>query len=369
VGKSVNFLHFSGHFAAIGGFSQFHCAFQQFPLLSLASMSWKVLITARTFAVVGKPALEFLEKNGCELILAKPPGPCLLSDLLPRLQGVDATLCSPDQYNSAALCSTQAAGLKMISRWGVGYDTIDIAEATRQGIVVAYTPGILNETVADWTWALLLAIARRVPQGSAAMARGEWINFWGHDIHGKTLGLIGCGRIGQAVARRAAGFNMRVIGYDIVKPPGESGIEFAELDELLAESDFVSLHAALTPENRGMIGEAQLRRMKPSAYLINTARGSFIKEEAMARALHEGWIAGAALDVFTVEPLPADSPLRKAPNLLLEPHQASFSRETGERVSMAAAEAIVELMNGRKPRWVVNEAVFSSPNLRARIYN
>jgi phosphoglycerate dehydrogenase-like enzyme len=136
---------------------------------------------------------------------------------------------------------------------------------------------------------------------------------------------------------------------------------------LLAQSDFVSLHAALTPQNRGLIGEAQLRKMKPDAYLINTARGPLIDEVALTKALKEGWIAGAALDVFTVEPLPKDNPLRTAPNLLLEPHQASFARETGERVSYAAAEAIVDLMHGKKARWVVDPNVYSSPNLRVKI--
>jgi len=139
------------------------------------------------------------------------------------------------------------------------------------------------------------------------------------------------------------------------------------LDQLLAQSDFISLHAALTPENRGLIGEAQLKKMKPTACLINTARGPLIDEAALARALHEGRIGGAALDVFSTEPMPADNPLRGAPNIVLAPHNASFARETGERVSMAAAQAIVELMQGRKPRWLVDPKVFDSPNLRVKL--
>jgi len=309
-----------------------------------------------------------LIKSGCELILPQKFGPLKIPDLLPLLQGVDATLCSPDQYNAAALQSPSASQLKLISRWGVGFDSIDVAEATRQGIVVAYTPGMLNETVADWTWALLLGIARRVAQGHISVAKGEWVNSWGHDVHGKTLGVIGCGRIGQAVAKRASGFDMRVLGFDIA-PCHETNIEFVGLDELLSRSDFVCLHAALTPENRGLIGEAQLRKMKPTAYLVNTARGALIDEFALTRALQENWIAGAALDVFSIEPLPADNPLRGAPNLLLAPHQASFARETAERVTLAAAQAIVDLMQGRKPRWVVDGNVYSSPNLRAKLNN
>ena len=330
-------------------------------------MSWKVLITSRVFNVVGKPALELLQKNGCDVIVPEKFGPYRADALLERLADVDATLCSPDQYNSQALCSPASSRLKIISRWGVGYDSIDVAEATRQGIVVAYTPGMLNETVADWTWALLLGIARRVAQGHITVTNGEWTNHWGHDIHGKTLGLIGCGRIGQAVAKRASGFDMRVLGYDLAPCKEKTNIQFVELDELLAHSDFVSIHAALTPASRGLIGEAQLRQMKRAAYLINTARGPLIDEAALGHALREGWIAGAALDVFSTEPLPADNPLRGAPNLLLAPHQASFTRETGERVTVAAAEAIVDLMHGRKPRWVVDENVYASPALRAQL--
>jgi phosphoglycerate dehydrogenase-like enzyme len=325
---------------------------------------WKVLITARVFQAVGRPALDLLEANGCEVVLH--PGPLKSDLLLPLLAGADATLSSPDQYSATVLQSPAASRLKILSRWGVGYDSIDVAEATRQGIVVAYTPTMLDETVADWTWALLLAVARRVPQGHTAVSAGEWTHFWGHDVHGKTLGIVGCGRIGQAVAKRAAGFDMRVIGYDIAPCRERTHIEYVDLDTLLSQSDFISLHSALTPASRGLIGAAQLRKMKPTAYLVNTARGPLINDEALVHALKEGWIAGAALDVFTVEPLPSDSPLRTAPNLILAPHQASFARETGERVTLAAAQAIVDVMQGRKPRWVVDPCVYDAPALRVR---
>jgi phosphoglycerate dehydrogenase-like enzyme len=160
-----------------------------------------------------------------------------------------------------------------------------------------------------------------------------------------------------------------LLAHDIrCEPKGEEpAIEYVSLDQLLAESDFLSLHAALTPETGGLIGEAQLRKMKPTAFLINTARGALIDETALASALNERWIAGAALDTFTVEPLPAAHPLRNAPNLLLTPHLASFARETGERVSLSAARAIVDLMNGRKPQFVVDPSVYDSTKLRARL--
>lgn len=334
-------------------------------------MSWKVLLTARTLNVeaVGRRALALLREADCELIQPPKFGPLTAEELLPLLAGVDAVFASMDKFTAPVLGSKEASQLKLISRWGVGYDAIDIPAATQNGIVVAFTPGLLNDAVADYAMALLFAIARRVHEGHLSMRAGQWTSGWGHDIGGKTLGIIGCGRIGQAVARRASGFNMRLLGSDTA-PNDEAkklGVQFVPLDQLLAESDFVTLHAALTPATRGLIGEAQLRRMKPSAYLINTARGAILDEAALVHALTEKWIAGAALDAFVVEPLPSDHPLRTAPNLLLTPHQASFGYETGALVSEAAAQAIVDLQAGRRPRWVVNEAVYQAPALRAKL--
>jgi phosphoglycerate dehydrogenase-like enzyme len=255
-----------------------------------------------------------------------------------------------------------------VSRWGVGLDCVDLAAATRAGVVICNTPGLLDEAVADYAWALLFAVARRVDAGQDLLRSGEWSVAWGHDIHGKTLGIIGCGRIGKAMARRAVGFGMRVLGHDPhVAKTGSEGIEFVDLDRLLAESDFVSLHSALTSENRGLIGAAQLARMKPTSYLINTARGALIDEGALIAALRRGAIAGAALDAFAAEPLPADSPLRHCPRLLITPHQAFNSVETGEKVSLMAAEAIVDGLSGRRPKQVANPDVLASPTLRAPI--
>jgi phosphoglycerate dehydrogenase-like enzyme len=332
-------------------------------------MSWNVLITARTMNETGARALKSLRDAGCNVIIPPKQGPLTEAELLPHLPTVDAVLASMDKFTERVLGSSEAKALKLISRWGVGYDAIDIPAATRNGIVVAYCPGMLNEAVADYAFSLLCALARRVHEGHLTMRGGEWKIAWGHNIHGKTLGILGCGRIGQAMARRAAGFGMKLIGYDVA-PSEEAkklGIHFVSLDELLAQSDFLTLHSALTPENRNMIGEAQLRRMKPSSYLINTARGALIDEDALVRAVTEKWIAGAALDAYVVEPLPKDHPLRSAPNLLITPHQASCSYETGEQVSDAAAAAIVELMHGRKPRWVVDEKVYAAANLRAKV--
>lgn len=336
----------------------------------LPRMSWKVVITARTFQEVGGPAKELLLDAGCELVVPTKFGPLEASELLPHLEGADAVLCSPDQYTAAVLSSPSAAKLKIISRWGVGYDSIDVAAATRAGIVVAYVPGMLNDTVADYTLALLLAVARRVHEGHLVMRQGGWKMLWGHNVSGKTLGIVGCGRIGLAVARRAAGFNMKILGYDVGACPDaeKHGVRLVPFDELLTESHFITLHAALTPESRGLMGERELRKMKPDAYLINAGRGALIDEAALVRALQEGWIAGAALDTFTQEPLPQDHPFRQAPNLLITPHLASFARETGQRVSQTAGQSIVDLMRGKRPQFVVNGEVCGSPQLRATLH-
>ena len=259
-------------------------------------MSWKVLITARTLNVdaVGRRALDLLRGAGCELIHPPKYGPLTEAELLPLLPGVDAVFASMDKFTATVLGSKEATSLKLVSRWGVGYDAIDVPAATKQGVVIAYTPGLLNNAVADYAMALLFALARRVHEGHLSMREGKWASGWGHDIGGKTLGIVGCGRIGQAVAKRASGFNMRLLGHDIAPNADASklGIEFVPLDQLLAESDFISLHCALTPETRGLIGEVQLRKMKPSAYIINTARGAVLDEAALLRALKENWIAG-----------------------------------------------------------------------------
>jgi phosphoglycerate dehydrogenase-like enzyme len=330
-------------------------------------VSWKVLITARTLDEVGQQAVALLKNAGCELVIPPKYGPHPADALLKLLPGNEAVFASMDKFTADVLSSEAARNLKVISRWGVGYDAIDVPAATKNGIVVAYTPGLLNETVADCAFALLLSIARRIHLGHQGMSAGRWEPHWGHDVHGKTLGILGCGRIGLAMARRGTGFSMRILAHDIcANPEAEKlGIEFVSLDELLARSDFVSLHAALTPENRGLLNEARLRKMKPTAYLINTARGALIDETALANVLNEGVIAGAALDAFLTEPLPAEHPLRTAKNVLLTPHLASFARETGARVSNTGAQAIVDLMSGRKPQFVVNPDVYKSAALRA----
>ncbi len=332
-------------------------------------MSWRVLVTASAIAKTGHRALELLREAGCDVTLPPKFGPLNADEILSLLSGADAVLASLDRYSGGVLGSQEASQLKIISRWGVGHDAIDLWAAAQNGIVVTYTPGMANDAVADYTMALLLALARRVHEGHTIMRGGDWSVAWGSDVSGKTLGILGCGHIGLAVARRAVGFDLRLLACDLAPDPKavKAGVRFVAFDELLAESDFVSLHVSLAPENRGLIGEEQLRTMKRTAYLINTSRGAVVDETALLRALREGWIAGAALDVYGEEPLPEHHPLRYAPNVLLSPHQALFSLETGERISHACAQAVLDLMQGRRPHHVLNPDVFQSPALRAPV--
>lgn len=319
--------------------------------------------------IVGETTVQVLRDAGCAVTLSPPTGPFPKDELLKYIDRADAVIAGVDKFDASVLESAGAKELKIISRWGVGYDSVELSAATRLGILVTNTPGLLDEAVADYTFSLLLAVARGVGEGHHTMRQGAWAPQWGEDVSGKTLGIIGYGRIGRAVAKRASGFNMRILAHDLFPPKGPvtPAAEFVSLNELLEQSDYVCLHAALTPENRGMIGREQLQRMKPSAFFINTARGALVDETALAEVLHAGTIGGAALDAFCVEPLPADHPIRKAPRLLMTPHQASFGRDTGRAVCAAAAQAVLDAQAGVTPKFVVNKDVLSSPALRAKL--
>lgn len=253
----------------------------------------------------------------------------------------------------------RAPKLRVISNYAVGYDNIDLAAAASRGIAVGNTPRVLTETTADLAFALLLAAARRITEGDRYVREGRWqtwgpATLLGHDVHGATLGIIGFGAIARAVARRADGFGMKVV-YTARHEAGDTDATRLELDELLRQSDFVSLHVPLKDETRQMIGERELRRLKRTAVLVNTARGPIVDSLALARALEHGWIAGAALDVTDPEPLPAGHPLMRAPNLVLVPHIGSASHATRERMaSMAVDNCIAGLRGEPLPHGVVS---------------
>lgn len=285
--------------------------------------------------------------------------------LLKKVKGVDALLSLLTDNIDAEVMDAAGPNLKIIANYAVGYNNIDVKEATRRGIMVTNTPGVLTETTADFAWALLMAIARRVVEADKFVRAGKFRGWepmllLGNDVYGATLGVVGFGRIGQAVARRALGFNMRVLYYDSKKAPEEIEKElkatFVDLPTLLRESDFVTLHVPLTKETHHLIGEKELKMMKKEAYLINTARGPIVDEKALVKALKEGWIKGAALDVFENEP-EIEPELLTLDNVVLAPHIASGSYATRSKMSIIAAENIIKALSGEVPPNLVNPEV------------
>jgi D-3-phosphoglycerate dehydrogenase len=234
---------------------------------------------------------------------------------------------------------------------GVGVDHINLEAAARCGVVVANCPGTNSQAVADLAIGLMIAAARQIPCTDQSLRGGEWGRYSGNELWKKTLGLIGYGHIGNGVARRALGFEMDVLVYDpyiLPKQVGLSGVRLTSLEDVITSADFLSLHAALTKETRNMISEPQLRAMKPTAYLINTARGGLVDEGALFLALTEKWISGAALDVFVDEP-PLGSPLLSLTNLVVTPHIGAHTQEAIERMGVMAAQNVVQTLQGGQP--------------------
>lgn len=271
-----------------------------------------------------------------------------------------------DPINFEVISNGAAHRLKVISQDAVGFDNIDVAAASSFKIPVGHTPGVLTETTADFAWALLMTSARRVAEADNEVHQGIW-RPWGPsvlcgtDIFGMTIGIIGFGRIGQAMARRARGFNMRILYTDPrqnVEMEKETGAEYVSLNTLLQESDFITLHAFLSPQTRGMIGREQLIMMKNSAILINTARGPLIQSDALLEALENHEIAAAALDVFDPEPIPQQSRLLTMKNVLITPHIASASTATRHKMAMMAAENIIAGLQGKKLPYCANPQIY-----------
>ncbi len=288
--------------------------------------------------------------------------------LLEKIADKDGLLCLLTDKIDAALMDS-APSLKVISQCAVGYDNVDVAAATARGIAIGNTPGVLTDATADFAFTLLMAAARRVREAVDYVRAGKWqtwglTTLLGQEIFGATLGLIGFGRIGQAVARRARGFEMKILYHDTNRQPAaESQLraEYRELDDLLAEADFISLHVSLNPGTIGLIDTSAFAKMKSNAVLINTARGPVIDPEALYEALKNGKIAAAALDVTDPEPLPAEHQLLTLPNLLIAPHIASATVTSRTQMALIAAENLIAGVNGICPPNCVNPEVYPSP--------
>jgi glyoxylate reductase len=315
---------------------------------------------------IAEKAIERLRKHASVDVWPEedPPTKDLLLEKVNQAEGIITLLSDPVDAEVIA----NGKVLKVISQMAVGFDNIDIAAATRRGIPVGHTPGVLTETTADFAWGLLMAAARRIPEADREVRSGIW-KPWGPDIltgpdvFGATIGIIGFGRIGKALARRAHGFGMRILYNDPERDPEidqEYGAECVELDELLRESDFVTLHTYLSEDTRHLIDREAFKKMKKSAILVNTARGAIVDSQALIDALKTGEIYAAALDVFDPEPIPADSPLLEMNNVVIAPHIASASIQTRARMAEIAVDNLLAGLRGEALPHCANPQVYDT---------
>lgn len=317
-----------------------------------------IAVTHSVYVTRELPGDALQKFKNCKVTLNKKATPPSRKELLKNVRGKDAILCMLSDKIDKEVMDAAGPSLKIISSYSTGFEHIDVAEATRRGIYVTYTADILAEATADLTFALMLACARNVVIGDSMVRRGRWKVGWtpdlllGASVHGATLGIIGLGRIGAAVARRARGFDMKIVYHNRQRneqAEADLGVQYASLDELLAKSDFVSIHTSLNDASRHLINRTSLRKMKNSAYLINTARGTIVDEHDLVLALRKGEIAGAGLDVFEKEPLSAKSPLLKMKNVVLLPHIGSAALDTRKRMAEVAVKSVLDVLSGEKP--------------------
>jgi glyoxylate reductase len=319
-----------------------------------------VLVTKRIFP----EAVEFLRRL-VDVDFVDSDDGLTAAQLIERARGKQGIVSQlTDKFDAAQIAKLD--GVRVIANVAVGFDNVDLDAATRKGILVTNTPDVLTDTTADLAFALLLATARRIVEGDHFLRSGKWRRWTidllaGHDVHHKTLGIFGMGRIGQAVARRGRGFSMRILYHDAFRAPEaleqELGLEFADRDRVLAESDFFSLHVPLTESTRHLIGAAELRKMKRTAILVNTSRGPVVDEAALAEVLSQNLIAGAGLDVFEHEP-DVHPLLLKLENVVLVPHIGSASIDTRRKMSMLAAENCAAALEGRRPPSLLNPSAW-----------
>lgn len=312
----------------------------------------RVLITTEALRELPGPHLDVLTTAGCKVHYPAKPVLITEDDTLTAMEGCAAALAGSEPYTQRVLRELPA--LRVISRNGVGYDQIDVDAATRRGIAVTITPQGNHEAVAEHAMALLLAVTRNVVRNAIETRRGNWPRRCAFiPLRGKTLGIVGLGRIGRSLAQRAAGFGLSIIACE-VQPDRDFvarlGIEMVALKTLLARADFVSLHAPMTDETRQLINRRTLALMKPGSVLINTARGGLVNEADLAEALQSGHLAGAGLDVLSVEPPPPGHPLLELENVIVSPHVAAFDEQARRDMALAAAQNIVEVLAGRWPR-------------------
>ena len=325
----------------------------------------KILALSNTFCKVcinNEPG-RMLREAGFEIDVNKLGKKYLETDLIPVIETYDAVITGVDEITSNVL--REGKNLKIIAKNGVGYDNIDVKVATEKGIFVTYTPGAVENTIADTTFGYVLDLARNLTAADRTLRTVGWKRKRGIEVWGKKLGIVGLGRIGRKVAYRAKGFDMEVFAYDPFIDPEyyrEKDISSVTLDEIFKTCDFICLHCMLTDETRHLVNKERLALMKSSAYLINTSRGDVIDERALYEALKNHKIAGAALDVFETEPLPKDSPLFELDNLIIAPHNAGQSAEANLEAGLMVAESVISALKGGVPPYLLNEELAGTGN-------
>ena len=319
-------------------------------------MAFRVLATARSFCKSDGPHHEFLRQNGCEVTLHPPASPLSAADLRGLAPGYDGIILGLDHCDASVLEASDQ--LRAISRYGSGVDRVDVEAATRKGIVVTTTPGVNRVAVAELTIGLMFSLARSIPQVVINTRSGVWERIRGWELYDKTLGLVGFGAIGREVATRAIALGMRVLAYDPFSTIDLPGVLAVELATLLREAYIVSLHCPVTPDTEELINAERIGQMRDGAYLVNTARGELVDEDALYAALKSGKLAGAASDVFRCEP-PEGSPLLTCDNFLATLHMGGTSRESVLRMAMMAAQNLVDTLHDRPCDYVINPAALA----------
>jgi len=321
---------------------------------------FKVLVTARSFRKMQGDHWRVLQEAGCEIVTPEQDQPLKEAEMISLISDVDAALVGNDAVTESVIAA--APNLKVVSKHGVGVDNVDVPAATRAGVIVTNTPGANQVAVAEMAVALIMGLTRKLAYHDTVVKSGGWSRIIGTELANKTVGLVGLGRIGKEVVLRLEGFQVKFLAYDVYQDStfaAQHRVQFVELNELLAKSDFVTLHAVLTADTKSLIGEKELALMKPGAYLVNTARGGLVDEQALYRALAENRLAGAGLDVFAEEP-PKGSPLLQlGEKVLLAPHMGAQTTETVLRMGKMAAENIVQVLRGEKPVGLVNPDAYS----------
>ena len=320
-------------------------------------MTFKVISTSPTFGYYAFEPAEYLRHHGCELDLVPQGEKISEEELIECAKRYQAMIVGTEKITESVIQASK--DLKVIAKHGTGVDNIDVKASSAKGITVISAPGINSDAVADLTIGLFLSLARNIPFADRSVKEGKWPRIVGFQFNGKILGIIGLGQIGKRVAKRASGFDMKVLAYDIFKDEGFAqkwGITYLTLEELLAESDFLSIHVPLTPFTRRLIKEKELRLMKKDSFLVNISRGDIVDEEALYQALKEGKIKGAALDVFSNEP-PKESPLLKLSNVITTPHMGGYTLEALKEIGMICVRGIVDVLEGRQPEFAINPEI------------